>query len=454
MKALVKKGSLVTGGALLLGGLVTGCGSSGSSGNNPSSTTDKKVSISFLTLWPAPQVAAFKQVINTYEKTNPNVNITVQSVPFGNLLSTITTNALSSNGPTIFDIYDLWLPQLAKDGIVSPAPSQYSSDISSNYSSNIVDSTKYSNSVYGYPNEVDDYALNYNKALFKAAGITNPPATWAELIADAKKLTKVNSAGQITQQGFGTITSWNSGVVHPWLAMVQSDGGGLINSKYQPQLTSKASEAVTQLYHDFIYKYKVTSPSMSTANASTTGPYLDNFSNGKTAMIIMANWWQSALENSMGSNFKNVGVAPIPVGPDGSGSHTVYYSWMTTVNGHASTAQQDAAWAFLKWVNSPASGKNGSSAMGDILSSEGIMPSRTSDIIAHQAQLDTSFMKPYIDALKTAEPFPVVFAGDQLTTEIQQSLEGVEFGTSQPSQALAQAQTQASQLLSQYYPGN
>ena len=33
------------------------------------------------------------------------------------------------------------------------------------------------------------YALYYNKALFAQAGISGPPATWADLIADGKKLT-------------------------------------------------------------------------------------------------------------------------------------------------------------------------------------------------------------------------------------------------------------------------
>lgn len=427
--------------------VLAGCGAA----PNSTPSASGKVSISYLTLWPAPQVAMFQQAINKYEKSHPNVSITVRSVPFGNLLSTITTDSLSSNGPTMFDIYDLWLPSLAKDGIVAPAPGSYAADISSHYASNIVSSTDYSGKSYGYPNEVDDYALNYNKALFRAAGISSPPSTWPQLIADARALTKYNASGQIVQQGFGVITSWNSGVVHPWLAMVQSDGGQLLNKQHQPLLTSHAAEAVTNLYSQLINQYKVTSTAMSIANASTTGPYLDNFATGKTGMIIMADWWESALESSMGSNFSNVGVAPIPVGPNGTGSHTVYYSWVSTVNAHASTAQQQAAWAFLRWVNSPASGSNGSSAMGNILSSEGIMPSRTSDIAAHQAQLNTPFMKPYVQALKTAYPFPVVFGGDQLTTDIQNTIESVEYGQSSPSAALNQGQQTVSQLLSQYY---
>src|SRR6478736_6507898 len=34
------------------------------------------------------------------------------------------------------------------------------------------------------------YALYYNKQMFADAGIANPPATWDELVADGKKLSK------------------------------------------------------------------------------------------------------------------------------------------------------------------------------------------------------------------------------------------------------------------------
>ena len=39
--------------------------------------------------------------------------------------------------------------------------------------------------LYGIPNEIDVYALNYNKALFEEAGIAGPPKTWDEFMAAA-----------------------------------------------------------------------------------------------------------------------------------------------------------------------------------------------------------------------------------------------------------------------------
>lgn len=420
-------------------------------GGTNSSSSGNKVTISYLTHWSGDQLNQLNQAVATYQKANPNVTINVRNVPFGDLLTTITTQGGSSNGPTIMGIYNLWLPQLVQSGLISEASASDTRTIKQAYAAGIVSAVQVDGKTYGYPNEVDLYALNYNKALFAEAGIGNPPTTWDELVADAKKLTRRDSNGKITQQGFGIINSWNSGVVHPWLSLVNSDGGQLLSSDHKPLLTSSASVAATNLYSDLIFKDKVTDPAMNQSNASTTGPFLDNFANGKTAMIIMANWWESALKSSMGDKIENIATAPIPVGPAGDGSHSVSYSWSTVVSKAASSEQQQAAWSFLKWLNGSTSGKNGSSAMGDILIGAGILPSSNADLQAHQSELATPFIKTYVDELAKSMPFPVVLGGDELTTDLQKSLESVMFGQSSVQSALSQAQDTIGQVLSQYY---
>ncbi len=424
---------------------ITSCGGSSA----PSANSN--VTITYLTHWSGPQVDQLKQAIAAYNKVEPNVTINVRTVPFGNLLTTITTQGGSASGPTIMGIYNLWMPQLVQDDLLAPAPDTNIQDIQQAYSSSINSAVQVNGKTYGYPNEVDLYALNYNKALFQEAGIAGPPRTWNELVSDAKKLTKRDSSGNFIQQGFGIINSWNSGVVHPWLSLVNSDGGQLLSSDHKPLLNTTPSEETTNLYYQLIFTDKTTDPAMNQANASTTGPFLDNFANGKTAMIIMANWWESDLQASMGNKFTNVATAPIPVGPSGNQSRSVSYSWSTVVNSHASQAEQDAAWKFLKWLNGPQSGQNGSSAMGDILMGMGILPSRTTDLQAHQSQLNSPFISTYVAELPNSMPFPTVLGGDELTTSLQKSIESVMFGQNSPQQAMQQAQANLSQILSGYY---
>lgn len=410
-----------------------------------------KVSITYLTHWPPQQVERLKAAIARYQKVDPNTTINVRAVPFGNLLSTLRAQAGSSSGPTIIGIYDLWLPELVRDGIADAAQPAYASDIRANWPAGSVQNATVGQKVYGYPNEVDLYALIYNKALFKEAGITAPPKNWVELTDYAQRLTQRDGSGKITQQGFGLINSWTAGAVHPFLALATSNGQTLLQGT-KPQLTRQGMLEVAELYKRLIQDAKVTDPSMGTADANTTGPYLQNFVNGNTAMIIMANWWEGPLKDAMGEKFADVATAAIPVGPSGSKSRTVSYTWSNIVNAKASAAQKAAAWKFLRWLNSPGSGTTaGASAMGDLLMAMGILPSRNSDLKAFAGKLNTPFLKGYVDQIPSAVPFPIVLGGQELSAALQKAIEQIQFGQAEPAAALATAQSEAEKILGRYY---
>lgn len=409
-----------------------------------SSASAEPVTISYLTHWGPDQVKELQTVADAFHAENPNVTVKFQAVPFGNLLSTVQTQGSSAGGATMAGIYDLWLPGLIKTGVVAKAPADVSGDVTSSWPEGLVNDVSGGGAVYGIPNEVDLYALNYNTKLFAEAGISAPPATWDELIADAAKLTDKAKG----QQGFGVITNWAAGVDHPFLSLAASNDGYLLNAdKTASTLSTPNVEATAELYQTLI-KAGSTDPSMSAANANTTGPFLDNFANGKTAMIIMANWWQSALKDSMGDNFKDVATAPIPKGPSGTKSSSISYSWMTVVNAHASQPEQDAAWKFLAYLNGPTSGKNGSSAMADILMGMGILPSRTSDLAAHASDLGDPFIKTYVDEIANATPFPTAVGGQQASDALQSAIESLIFGKASAKDAMAQADQAVNAALS------
>lgn len=418
---------------------VSGCSSSGSGGDSSS-----KVEISFLTHWGPDQVKQLQAAATGFTKKNPNITVKFQAVPFANLLSTLRTQGASPTGPTIANVYGLWLPELIRDGIAAKAPSDAASDISKNWPDNLVKATSKDGTPYGIPNEDDLYQLNYNTKLFKDAGLSGPPKTFDELVSDAKALTNKATG----TQGFGVITNWDSGAVHPFLSLAASNDGYLFNSdRTKATLTSANVKAVADLYAKLIADGS-TNPQMSAANANTTGPFLDNFANGKTGMIIMANWWESALKQAMGDKFSDIATAAIPVGPSGTKSSTISYSWSTIVNGKADQAKQKAAWKFLTYLNGPDSGKNGSSALGDILMGMGSLPSRTSDIKAHSDTLADPFLKAYVAALPDATPFPSVIGGAAITQEVQKHIEALIFGKETAADAMTKANAAVDSTLS------
>src|SRR5262245_1089960 len=386
----------------------------------PAAGWTASVNISYLTHWSPETVALLETAAKEYAKTNPDVTVTVRAVPFGDLLTTLRSQGSGAEGATIAGIYDLWLPELVRDKLVSPAPEAVAGEVKGAWPAGIVSAASVGGTLYGIPNEIDLYALNYNKALFQEAGISAPPKTWDEFKDAAQKLTKKDAG----QQGFGMINSWAAGVVHPFASLLVSDGGDLVVDG-KPALDSKQAGETFQLYEDLI-KSGASDPAMATADANTTGPFLDNFVSGKTGMIIMANWWESALKGGMGDAFENIGTAPIPVGPSGDTARSISYSWQTVVNAGAEPAKQEAAWDFLVWLNGPKSGKNGASAMADILQSMGILPSRTSDVEAYKDALGRPFLEGYVSTLANAQGFPIVLGGQEFSEALQQVIEQVQ----------------------------
>ncbi len=405
-----------------------------------------QVEISFLTHWAPETAAALERVTAAYEADHPNVRIDVRAVPFADLLTTLRSQAGSDDGPTMASIYDLWLPELVRDGVLSRAPEANATEVDGEWPENLASAASVEGGVYGYPNEVDLYALNWNKRLFREAGIGGPPRTWDELVATAQRLTK-KDGDRITQQGFGLISSWAAGTVHPWTSLLYSNGGELIDADGRAALDSPQAGETFELVDELANGAKVSSAQMSTADANTTGPYLENFVSGKTGMIIMANWWESALRAGMRDGFADVGTAPIPVGPSGDGPSSVSYSWLTVVNGKASAEQQAAAWEFLAYLNSPESGREGASAMAALLQSMGILPSRTSDLEAYRGDLSREFLKAYVEELPNAKPFPIVLGGQEFTEALQRNLEALQAGQMSASDAQERSQQDAESVL-------
>ena len=103
-----------------------------------SAATAEPVTVSFLTHWPPDTVAKVEAAAAEYKKSNPDVTVEVRAVPFGDLLTTLRTQGGSATGATIAGIYDLWLPELVRDGLVAPIPDDKASGVKSAWPEGVV----------------------------------------------------------------------------------------------------------------------------------------------------------------------------------------------------------------------------------------------------------------------------------------------------------------------------
>lgn len=404
-----------------------------------SSSTDNNgvVTLTLMTHYSQQQEKELKKYIDQWNKEHPNIQVKHKSVAdFSKLLPTIMAQQTSGQQADILHIYSLWGGQLAKSNVLAQPPADVKSDIEANYPSAAIKGATVDGKLLGYPTEVQTYALYYNKKLLKDAGFTNPPSTWDELYQVAKAVTKRKN-GKIVVEGFGLKSSTvTAGVVHPYLSLLYTAGGRLINEDgTKAELDSEAGLKTLEFQKKLI-KEKLSDLSFDVAKG---------FPSERVAMTINASWWQGTLKAVMKDNFENIGVAPIP-SPDGKSKGSVSYSFFYGVN--SKSKHQEEAWEFLKWLNSQKQ-ENGATAEGNFLLSQGIIPARTSDIEAFEKELSTLNNKPFIDALEYAVPEPNLLQGEKIMTLLQKQIEAVWTDQTRPEQALKTATEQINRELSQ-----
>jgi multiple sugar transport system substrate-binding protein len=146
------------------------------------------------------------------------------------------------------------------------------------------------------------YGLYYNKAMFAEAGITEPPATWADLIAAGKKLTTPERWGMSIEGGS---VSEN---IHNVFVFSEQQGGSFFDDAGKPTFDTPENVAGVKQYLDLIQTDKITNPS--NAEYSNGTEALADFASGKSAMVM----WQAAAGSleELGMDPADIGVAPIP----------------------------------------------------------------------------------------------------------------------------------------------
>lgn len=397
--------------------------------------TPAPVKLVVLTHWGEESVLNPMQArFDEYMKLHPNVTIEYQTVTFDQLLAKIITGRAAGISPDVYHFYNLWMPEFVKGGMLAVPPEEVIADIRANYGAGSIQAVTYSGQIWGYPTEVNTYQLIYNKKILEEAGYYNPPETWDELKEMACEISEVDASGTVTRAGFLVIPGWDSGVVHPFLSLLWSNGGEYLDAEGTKALFDGPEGLETlKLYMDML-ENKCTDPAISWGD----------FPNSKGGMVIMANWWRATLKDTFQDGYENVGVAPIPVGPSGKSTATLQYNWLFGVDN--GSKYRDEAWKLVEWLNTPAKAGE-ASPIGDFLTSAlGAIPSRLSDQKALADRYD-AFMQAFVDSAAVARPEPVVPGGQEVKTTLQTEIESAWYGQKSPEQALADAAEEANRIL-------
>ncbi|MGW1126074.1 ABC transporter substrate-binding protein [Streptomyces sp. NPDC002526] len=383
---------------------VTGCGGGTSSGGG---SNDSPKTLTYWASNQGPSIEADKKILTPelkkFEKQT-GIKVKLEVVPWADLLNRILAATTSGQGPDVLNIGNTWSASLQATGALLPWSKENFDAIGGR--DRFVDSAVASAGAEGQdPAAVPlyslAYALYYNKKSFADAGIEKPPATWDELVADGKKLSKDG------KWGLGAEGSNLSNNIHQTFVLGQQHGADFFDADGKPTFTSDGAVAAVKQYIDFMAKDKIIAP----GNAEyAQNQSLTDFAKGKTAMVL----WQAAASTfaSQGMKPEDWGAAPVPVasGTPGQGKNTNSMVAGINMAVFKNTKNLDGAKKFVKFMTSDDEQKLLNKTYGSI------PPVKT-------AQADEAFSAPDLAVLrdtlaKSAAPLPQVPNESQFETAV------------------------------------
>jgi multiple sugar transport system substrate-binding protein len=344
------------------------------------------------------------------------VKITQDSVANPQLMPKVLQELSSHTLPDLLMLDNPNLQQIAQTGALTPL-STAGVDLSGYYPS-ILSAGSYQGKVYGLAPGVNSIALFYNKDMLAAAHLS-PPATWAQLTADAKTLTTSAHEGFALSADNDGEGSWQ------FLPFFWSNGANLDN------LSSPASVSALQLLDGMIQNGSMSKSVVTWAQSDVN----DQFIAGKTAMMVNGPWQFPTLNAATSLHY---GVVPIPVPATGDQVKVPLGGEVFTVPATGAATEQAAA-KVLACMNSSANQLSYAKQVGYVPSLESA---------AAQLAAGDPAMAPFVSEVATAESrtaevgtkYPVIATA--IETAEQQALTG----SASPTQALTTAQSSATKV--------
>ncbi|MEO8202504.1 MAG: ABC transporter substrate-binding protein [Betaproteobacteria bacterium] len=290
--------------------------------------------------------------------------------------------------------------------------------------------------VWGVPFQRSTIVLYWNKEMFKEAGLdpNRAPENWKEMLQYAQKLTRRDSAGNVSQWG---VQVPSSGFPY-WLfqGFTTPNNGMLMNKAgTQTYFDNPAVIDALQFWVDLSRKHKVMPPGI-----IEWGTTPKDFFERKIAMM----WTTTGNLTNVKNNAKfDFGVAMLPAAkrrgsPTGGGNFYLFKK--------STPAQQQAALRFVKWITSP-----------ERAAQWGI---ETGYVAVRPQAWETVAMRKYAAGFA-----PAIVARDQLefsvaelsthenqrvTKALNDGLQAALTGTKKPDQAMKDAQREADRILRPY----
>ena len=310
-------------------------------------TGGAKASATTLTIWvgwSARELKEFKKVVAEYDKKNSNVDVkVVGSIDDTKIVASLRAgqtadviSSFTSQNVGVFCKRGAWVdlgPLLKQDKVdLNQFPA----------------STRYYTEYKGYrcalPLLADVYGFYYNKKLFRAAGLTGPPKTLAQLATYAKKLTKKKADGSLDVVGYAPTFGFyqnTAGAYQPLVGAKYFDGSGksaLGKDANWSRLLRWQKGLIDYYGHGKLVKWQTGAGDEFSASHA--------FERGKLAMMMDGEWRVAFIAAEHPE--LEYGTGPMPV--MGAGTYGAGYINGTIIGIPERGKNREEAWKLVKYL--------------------------------------------------------------------------------------------------------
>jgi multiple sugar transport system substrate-binding protein len=407
--------------------------SSGGSEASPAASdagyTGPEATISY-SIWGDPQEIKNQQaIVDAFHTANPKITVKVTVSDWEPYWDKLQTSIAGGDAPDVFAMDGPLFPDYQTRDVLldlKPFIDRDGYDLGQLADQAVADFTT-PDGQFGLPRDLNVVALYYNKKMFDTAGIPYPDETWdwAKLVEVAKQLTIKDSGGTTTQWGFYTEST---DMENYWSELVWQNGGDIISADHKTSLVgSDQAAGGIQFLQDLIWKEKVM------PDAAITDALGDAFEQGQAAMESNGSWLV-ATHQAAGIDF---GIAPLPKGPAGQAT-SINPTGAVVYKG---SKNPDAAWAFVKYLASPA-------AQVKLMELKASLPANN-EVLSGQFATSFDGAKVLADSIAYARIKPSFKGYNDWTTALQNELDTNVFTTPNKTakQALADILPQLDEIL-------
>lgn len=420
--------AMVSLGACETGAAPTGSPASPTVGPTASPPVEK-VTLRFLAGFTGGDRPAYEALVQEFNQTHPDIEVQLDIQPWDTIVQELPGAIATGGGP------DLATPHFSEGSIFEYAKSGSILPLDDVYGSGegkidkaampqaVLDAFTFKAHIYAAPANFATLMLYYNLDLLADAGLGGPPQTMEQFRDYARKLTKKDAAGNVTQYG---LVLADHATIPMWPILIWADGGDIVGPDGCSALDDPKTIAAVESWASLVVDDGITPVGL-------TGQEADNLVSAGKAAMEMNGPWATGVYTPAGIRYD---VAPIPRGSAGQVTLASTVPIVVSKN----TKHRDAAFTFLAWWTSR-------DAQRALALGSGFPPARTDmtddpELATHQWVPKFAAAVPYSRVyLAGVEQFARV-DGDIFTPAIQRITRGEP-----AAQVLREAANQLNQLL-------